>query len=105
MKGTLAEHVDAHWADLSIYVLSGGADLAKSLRRLDAVHLDIGPAMKGVLSDCGHPLREMTPERHEWCKARIRAKLRKHFEVKPSRAMVGSARAIPSGRDVIELDD
>lgn len=104
IKGTLAEHLDRHWTDLSIYLLSGGADLAKSLRRLDAVRFDIGPSMKGVLGDDGQRLKEMTAERQEWCKARLSAKLRKHFGVTRARVMAGPARDIPSGREVTELD-
>lgn len=89
-RASLDEHIEKHWSGLKHYLLAPGVDRKESFRRLDTVHFRIGPSQTGILNAEGDPMKEMTRERQEACKTKLRGKVLDHF--------VREALKRPSGR-------
>lgn len=79
---SLEDHIDAHWKDLSPYLLAHLSDHEECLRKLDCIEFDVGPASHAVTNSHGRPINEMTVELQDWCKARIRGHLWELFAKK-----------------------
>ncbi|KAM0713601.1 hypothetical protein Q7P37_010563 [Cladosporium fusiforme] len=106
LKASLAEHIDRHWEDMSFYLLADQADHAESLRRLAIVHFDVGRTTKGTLDSDGQPIREMTEERQEWCRARLRELLREHFVAQKNSIKIKTCGSISaSSSSIVEVED
>lgn len=131
-RASLDEHMEKHWGGLKNYLLASGVNRKESLRRLDTVHVRIGPSQMSILNSEGDPMKEITRERQEACKTKLRGKVFDYFvkevlkrpdpgrtalwvqqqgehkDVQVARK-VGSAPAVPSQRQlqtpVIVIDD
>jgi hypothetical protein len=78
-RASLDEHMEKHWSGLKHYLLAPSVDRKESLRRLDMVHFSIGPSQTGILNSESDPMNEMTRERQEACKTKLRGKVLDHF--------------------------
>ena len=78
-RASLDEHMEKHWSGLKHYLLAPGVDRKESFRRLDTVHFRIGPSQTGILNSEGDPMKDMTRERQEACKTKLRGKVLDHF--------------------------
>lgn len=78
-RASLDEHMEKHWGGIQHYLLAPGVDRKESFRRLDSVHFRIGPSQTGILNSEGDPMKEMTRERQEACKTKLRGKVVDHF--------------------------
>jgi len=79
LRASLDEHMEKHWEGLKHYLLAPGVNRKESLRRLDTVQFRIGPSQTGILNSEGDPMKEMTRERQEACKTKLRGKVLDHF--------------------------
>lgn len=79
LRASLDEHMDKHWEGLKHYLLAHGVDRKESLLRLDTVQFRIGPSQNGILNSEGDPMKEMTPERQQLCKTKLRGKVLEYF--------------------------
>lgn len=78
-SGPINEHIDKHYPILKSFLVAGGANEAKALARLDAVHFRVCTYHKGVLSSDGTVLRKIDAAHNALCRARIRGYLQEHF--------------------------